>query len=271
MRTIVHLADLHFGDAELALVEPLIASVHRCAPDVVAISGDLTQRARRAQFRAARAFLDRLPAPVIVVPGNHDVPLYNVVARFLYPLANYEHAIRTDLEPLYADDEIAVLGINTARSLTFKGGRINEEQVARAQARLSTLPAHVLKIVVTHHPFDLPEHTRTRELVGRAAMAMHGLAACGVHILLSGHLHAGRVGSTRTRFTIEGHSALVVQAGTALSRRRRGEANAFNVLRTTHGAVVVERHVWSDPENAFVLRIRQDIRFQDGHWLHAAG
>jgi 3',5'-cyclic AMP phosphodiesterase CpdA len=271
MRTIVHLSDLHFGDAEPALVAPLIASVQDCAPNLVAISGDLTQRARRAQFRMARAFLDRLPAPVIVVPGNHDVPLYNVVARFLHPLANYECAIGPDLEPLYADDEIAVLGINTARSLTFKSGRINEEQVARARGRLCALPAHVLKVVVTHHPFDLPEDAAARELVGRAAMAMRGLAACGVHIILSGHLHTGRVGTTRARFAIEGHSALVVQAGTALSRRRRGEANAFNVLRTACECVTVENRVWSDPENAFFCRTRQGFRLRDGQWLRAAG
>jgi len=271
MRTIVHLADLHFGDADLTLVEPLIASVQGCTPDVVAISGDLTQRARRAQFRAARAFLDRLPAPVIVVPGNHDVPFYNVVARFLHPLARYERAVGCDLEPLFTDDEIAVLGINTARSFTFKRGRINEEQVARARTWLCALPAHVLKIVVTHHPFDLPEDVNARELVGRAAMAMRGLAACGLHILLSGHLHCGRADTTRARFTIEGYSALVVQAGTALSRRRRGEANAFNVLRTAHERVAVERHVWSDSEKAFMCRSRQDFRLQDGQWLRAAG
>jgi 3',5'-cyclic AMP phosphodiesterase CpdA len=271
MRAIVHLSDLHFGDADPALVAPLIASVRACAPDLVAVSGDLTQRARRAQFRAARAFLDRLAAPAIVVPGNHDVPLYSVVARFLHPLASYARAFGTDLEPLFADDEIAVLGINTARSLTFKGGRINEEQVARARGRLCALPAHVLKIAVTHHPFDLPESANARELVGRVAMATRGLAACGVRIILSGHLHTGRVGTTLARFAIEGHSALVVHAGTALSRRRRGEANAFNVVRTAREGVAVEQHVWSEPENAFICKTLQDFRFQDGHWLGAAG
>jgi 3',5'-cyclic AMP phosphodiesterase CpdA len=269
MRTIVHLSDLHFGDADPALVAPLVASVQSCAPDLVAISGDLTQRARRTQFHAARAFLDSLPAPVIVVPGNHDVPLYNVVARFLRPLAGYQRAVGADLEPLWADDEIAVLGINTARSLTFKRGRINERQVATARERFLVMPPHVLKVVVTHHPFDLPEDAHVRELVGRAAMAMRGLAACGVDIILSGHLHLGRIGTTRERFAIEGHSALVVQAGTALSRRRRGEANAFNVLRTAHERVTVEHHVWSEQERTFGLSARQAFRFQDGHWLRA--
>jgi 3',5'-cyclic AMP phosphodiesterase CpdA len=271
MRTIVHLADLHFGDAEPALVEPLIASIRECAPDVVAISGDLTQRARRAQFRAARAFIDRLSAPLVVIPGNHDVPLYNVVARFLYPLASYQRVIGGDLEPLFTDDEIAVLGINTARSLTFKRGRINQEQVTQASTRLSALPAHILKIVVTHHPFDLPENVHARELVGRAAMAMRGLAACGVHILLSGHLHIGRVDTSRARFTVQGDSALIVQAGTALSRRRRGEANAFNVLRTSREGVTIERHAWSAPEQTFRCQGMQEFHLQDGQWLRAAG
>ncbi|MGZ8212786.1 MAG: metallophosphoesterase family protein, partial [Burkholderiales bacterium] len=129
MRTLVHLSDLHFGRVNEAVLGPLARRIGAIAPDVVVVSGDLTQRARKRQFRAARAFLDTLPTPQIVVPGNHDIPLDTVVARFLTPLRNYRRYIGNDLEPGFVDHQIAVVGVNTARSLTFKGGRINEDQV----------------------------------------------------------------------------------------------------------------------------------------------
>ena len=116
MRTLVHLSDLHFGRVDPALLSPLRALVEHLEPDVVVVSGDLTQRARSAQFQQARVFLDSLPGPQIVVPGNHDVPLYNVFSRFLTPLVKYRRHVTDDLSPEYVDEEIAVLGINTARS-----------------------------------------------------------------------------------------------------------------------------------------------------------
>src|SRR6476659_4364619 len=129
MRTIVHLSDLHFGRVNPALLDPLRKTVKELEPDIVAISGDLTQRARSYQFQQARSFLDSLPKPQIVVPGNHDIPLHNVMARFLEPLTKYKRYITEDLQPVYEDEEVAIVGVNTARSLVFKGGRINETQV----------------------------------------------------------------------------------------------------------------------------------------------
>src|SRR2546427_9837804 len=131
MRTLVHLSDLHFGRVDEQLIAPLISAVTEINPDLVAVSGDLTQRARTQEFREARAFLDALPQPQVVVPGNHDVPLYNVFSRFLQPLDKYKLHITDDLHPSYVDEEIAVVGVSTVRSLTIKGGRINEDQVAR--------------------------------------------------------------------------------------------------------------------------------------------
>src|SRR5215216_1335726 len=120
MRTLVHLSDLHFNRINGSVIAPLIERVRGIKPDLVAVSGDLTQRARSAQFKEARRFLDALPRPQIVVPGNHDVPMYNLFARFFKPLTKYQRYITNDLEPFYFDGEIAVLGINTARSLTIK-------------------------------------------------------------------------------------------------------------------------------------------------------
>jgi 3',5'-cyclic AMP phosphodiesterase CpdA len=172
MRTIAHLSDIHFGRVDPRLVPPLINAVNQSNPDLVAVSGDLTQRARSHQFKEAREFLDALPRPQIVVPGNHDVPLYNMFARFFEPLAKYRMYITDDLRPFYHDDEIAVLGVSTARSLTIKGGRINEEQIEWMRDRFCPLAEGLVKVVVTHHPFDLPEGHDERSLVGRARLAM---------------------------------------------------------------------------------------------------
>src|ERR1700720_904060 len=136
LRTIAHISDLHFGRLHCDVLPALARSIAAATPNVVVVSGDLTQRARHREFADARCFLNTLPAPQIIVPGNHDVPLYDVVSRWLTPLTKYRQYISNDLEPFYADDEIAVLGVNTARSLAFKGGRINRSQVASICARM---------------------------------------------------------------------------------------------------------------------------------------
>lgn len=254
MRTLVHLSDLHFGRVDQALLDPLRELVHRLAPDVVVVSGDLTQRAKSEQFEAARTWLDTLPGPQIIVPGNHDISLYNVFRRFVQPLDRYKRYITDDLAPAYVDDEIAVLGVNTARSLTFKNGRVNEEQVREIRERLAGLDPKITRVVVTHHPFDLPDQgAAEEEVVGRAGMAMQAFAESGVDVLMAGHLHASHAGSTAERYQIAEYAALVVQAGTATSTRGRGEVNSFNVVRIEPQKVEVDRYGWDVIGNQFAL------------------
>ena len=266
MRTIVHLSDLHFGRVDEALLEPVIATVAELKPDVVVVSGDLTQRARSQQFKEAREFLDKLPSPQIIVPGNHDVPLHNVFARFLQPLDKYKEFITDDLEPFYADEEMAILGINTARSLTIKDGRVNEEQIASIRERLCPFPDEVAKIIVTHHPFDLPEGHNEDELVDRAQLAMEAIANCGADVLLAGHLHISHTGHSSARYKIAGHNALVVSAGTATSTRGRGETNSFNVLRVKHPFINVERLSWQPERAAFMTSSSEHFRHSPDGW-----
>ena len=146
MRTVVQLSDLHFGTTIAATLDPLIELLWTLAPDLVIVSGDLTQRAKTAQFIEARAYLDRMPRPRLVIPGNHDVPVYDIARRFLSPLGRYRTHITDDLSPVFLDDEIVVLGINTARSLTFKGGGISAQQLAATTAYLDLIPPHVARI-----------------------------------------------------------------------------------------------------------------------------
>ena len=251
MRTLVHLSDLHFGRLDQRIIAPLIQRITSVQPDLVAISGDLTQRARRGQFQQARAFLDLLPFPKIVVPGNHDVPLFNLAARLFDPFGQYRRHIAADLEPSHTDPEMTVFGLNSARALITGGrGRLNRAQIDAAVARLRPVPASLIKVVVTHHPFDLPEGYPAGHIVGRAAMAMAHFAAVGADLFLSGHLHVSHVGDTAERYKIAGHSALVVQAGT-LSTRGRGELNTFNVLRIARPEMTVERYSWGTGHHAF--------------------
>jgi 3',5'-cyclic AMP phosphodiesterase CpdA len=267
MRTIVHLSDIHFGRVDYDTVKPLITAVRQVAPDLVVVSGDLTQRARRRQFIEARDFLMELPRPQIVVPGNHDIPFYNILGRFLGPLQNYRRYIDHELEPFHVDDEIAVLGMNTARSLTFKNGRISSEQIGLIRQRFCTVDERHAKILVTHHPLDLPRGFDDQEVVGRAELAMEALSSCGADLLLAGHYHISHTGDTTSRYPIAGYSALVVHAGTATSTRGRGELNAFNVIRIARPFVTIDRLDWQAREGVFRVFREEHFEQTEAGWV----
>jgi 3',5'-cyclic AMP phosphodiesterase CpdA len=266
MRTIAHLSDLHFGRIQEGIVEALIRMIHELRPDLTAISGDLTQRARVPEFEQAREFLRALPGPKIVVPGNHDVPLYNLYARFARALLRYRRYISPELEPFFIDDEIAVQGLNTARSLTFKGGRVNKRQIALLGDRLGGLQ-HLTKIVVTHHPFDLPERYPENALVGRARMALMRLAASGIDLFLAGHLHVGITEKIPLRFNVGGRSPLLLQAGSATSSRRRGHPNSFNFIRVHRPWITVERFDAFDTGEIFRRAAIARFEHTDAGWI----
>jgi 3',5'-cyclic AMP phosphodiesterase CpdA len=189
MRRILHISDLHFGRTDEYVVAALLRKTHEIAPDVIVVSGDLTQRARSWQFQEARSFLDALHRPTIVVPGNHDVPLENLFDRFFRPLAKYRKYITEDLSPTFHDEELAVVGINTARSFTRASGSINDGQIEHARQFFCGVDPGAVKIVVTHHPFDIPESLNDKYLLRRSRHAIAALATCQADLYLAGHSH----------------------------------------------------------------------------------
>ncbi|MCI0524082.1 MAG: metallophosphoesterase [Acidobacteria bacterium] len=265
MRRIVHISDLHFGRVNQALIEPLLASVVGLRPDVVAVSGDLTQRATEEQFEAARDFLRRIPFPQIVVPGNHDISLWNVYRRFRRPLERYRRYISAEAEPSYVDDRLFLLGLNTARSLAWKEGRISLDQVERLRDQFCALDPHVFKVLVAHHPFAPHAGAKDFDAVGRADLALEALEHSGADLILAGHLHRSYACQTASFYRLANRSILVAQSGTTLSARTRAERNSFNVIDLEPDAARITVHSW-DPENvAFVPR--EPARYEKrGEW-----
>ncbi|MES2473307.1 MAG: metallophosphoesterase family protein [Pseudomonadota bacterium] len=266
MRTIAHISDLHFGRIDPATLPALADALHAQQPDVVAISGDLTQRARKRQFAEARQFIDTLPGAKIVVPGNHDVPLYNILARWLWPLANYRRFVTPDLEPFFADPEMGVAGVNTARSLTWKSGRINQQQVEASCARFAQLDQSALRVLVTHHPFDATDASHEDDIVGRSRMAMEKFSECKVDLILTGHLHESSARESGYRYEGLGHSTLFIQAGTATSRRTRKSPNTWNLIKLDGTALSVTCWVWDADRRSFAAGRTDSFQRAPGGW-----
>jgi len=270
MRTIAHLSDLHFGAEDPVVAEALLEELDGRAapvPSLVAISGDLTQRAREPEFLACRAWLDRLPGPYLVVPGNHDVPLFDVVSRFLHPLQRYQQLITPDLMPRHVDDELSVIGVNTAHSFTVKDGRITHEETAAVAAWLAA-QGDRYKILVAHHPFVVPPGVKHADRVDGAEAAVPVLEDAGLELILSGHLHVAYLGDT-AMFRSQDRAIVAVHAGTCMSTRRRGEPNGYNRLSIDGDELRVLHRVWNGGFR-FVDGAAKLYRRESGHWRKLA-
>jgi 3',5'-cyclic AMP phosphodiesterase CpdA len=274
LSTIAHLSDVHFGRHDPLVVEAVETFLSDCRPDLVVISGDFTQRARAAQYEMAARFVERIEEsglPVLAIPGNHDVPLYDVFRRFMRPLDRYKRFIDDDLCPWFENDSLAVLGINTARSLTIKDGSISLEQMVKIRERFISVPPEKTRILVTHHPlFAMPlgDEGELTEVVKRHTDAISAVTDAGVHILLAGHFH--RSYSKAAREMVENAGpAIVIQAGTSTSTRLRGdELQSFNWIEARPRHVDLTVYAWQ-PEGGFRPGPPVGYSFDGTQW-HAA-
>jgi 3',5'-cyclic AMP phosphodiesterase CpdA len=257
MRRLIHVSDLHFGTELPALVEGLLRSSVEFSPHLAVVSGDLTQRARSAQFASARQFLCQLPCPALVVPGNHDLaPLYSPLERLVAPLARYRRALRDVSCERWLDDEVAVVGLSSVQPLRVKEGSIAPRQVLALREGLERTPA-ALRMIAVHHPVLPRQGPRSAALV--AALAASDVAVC-----LSGHLHVSSHGASPVREGLpeaELPGMLLLQAATATSQRLRGEPNGYYRLTVDGPRLHIEVMAWSGARferSAVASYLRQD-------------
>lgn len=234
MTTLYHISDLHFGRDRPELIPPLLEELQKA--DIVSVSGDLTQRARSAQFLAARTFLDGITVPTLVVPGNHDIPLHNPLRRFLTPYRNYKRYITRDMTPEISAPDMTVTGINTVAPWYWQRGSISSSQVSRLCRRIPQMQG--LKILVAHHPFDQDDSSDKARMKG-ATKAMGKLAHAGLDMVLTGHLHRWRSEPFAARHG--GRQVIHIHVGTGLSTRLRNEQNDFAIIRTEGDQVEITR------------------------------
>jgi 3',5'-cyclic AMP phosphodiesterase CpdA len=248
LKLVTHISDPHFGSEDPAIAAELLRELKTLAPAVVAISGDLTQRGRRAQFRDAKSWLEHLGIPYVVVPGNHDIPFYDVVTRFIRPRDRYLELITRDLEPCFFDESLAVCGVDTTKVLTTKHGRVPRGPLERVVGKLRLHDRH-WKILVAHHPFVVPPTSDEPRAEG-ADDARTKLETANVDLILTGHLHIPHTDGSAGRN--DRHTVINVHAGTCMSTRTRGEPNGYNQLAFDADEVTITHRIWNG------------IRFVDG-------
>jgi 3',5'-cyclic AMP phosphodiesterase CpdA len=230
---LLHISDTHFGTEEEPVTSALRALAHEQKPDVVVLSGDITQRARRAQFAAARRFCDSLGvAKVLTLPGNHDIPLYNVFARMFSPYGGYMREFGRDLEPVLRLDDLFVVCVNTTRPERHKDGEVSRRQIERVVKLLAEARRDQLRVVVTHQPACVMREEDEKDRLHGGEAAVQAWSAAGADLVLGGHIHLPFVSDVCSRAKNTDRAMYCVQAGTATSHRvRHGSPNSVNIVR----------------------------------------
>jgi 3',5'-cyclic AMP phosphodiesterase CpdA len=259
MFTILHLSDLHVGPPFVpAVAEAVLRIAPRLKLDLTVVSGDLTQRARREQYIQARRFLDRLPAvPRVVVPGNHDVPLFRVIERLVAPHKLYREYICRDLDRTATFDGAVVVALNsTDPRRTITQGRLREKQIEFCQQAFDKAAPGAARIVVAHHHFArAPDQWHSQTLRG-GRRAMRCFLDMGVELILGGHLHRAYIGNSLDFFACRpsDRGIIIVQSGTTTSRRGRGrerQKNSFNLIQIDTDTLQVTHYMYMDDESVF--------------------
>lgn len=254
MTVLLQLSDTHFGTEQPPVVAALLRFADELRPDVVVLSGDITQRARRAQFEAAREVVTKIPTrKVVAIPGNHDIPLFNVLARMFYPYAGFERAFGADLEPEWESSDLLIVCVNTTRPSRHKDGEVSPEQIVRVSRRLAMATEDQLRIVVTHQPVHVLRESEIHNRLHGYRQAVNAWSTAGADIIMGGHIHLPYIAALHELFDSLHRRCWVVQAGTAVSSRIRSRhPNSVNVIRRANGNLAcVERWDFSVERDAF--------------------
>ncbi len=261
----LHISDTHFGTEQAPVVEALVKLSARLQPTLVVLSGDVTQRARRRQFAAAAAFVGRLePAPVLTIPGNHDIPLFDLYTRWRRPYANFLRAFGGDLAPRWHNADLFVLGVNTTRRAYHTDGEISARQRQRIAAELRHAPRSCLRVVAIHQPMHVIETVDEKNLIHGAAQAALEWSRAGADLVLGGHIHLPYVHPLQERYPDLPRNVWTVQAGTAVSRRVRGGLpNSVYLIRYKAAAAerqcTAERFDYDSGTRSFACVCRRDL------------
>jgi 3',5'-cyclic AMP phosphodiesterase CpdA len=260
VRTLFHISDVHFGRPHLPrLSQGVLEFVERHRPDAVVLSGDLTQRARPEEFRQARQFVDSIPVPTIVVPGNHDVPMYRVWERAFSPFGAYRKHFSEELEPVHRDDELLIVGVNTAFNWTRKDGRITLARLLEVGELIAGHPETLFKVVVAHHHLIPPPNFGTQRVLANAYEAIDVFAQAGVDLILSGHQHQAYIGNSEEFYPKGRPPIVILHSGTTTSNRGRAgerESNTCNLIRVDGGSLVVSHYRWHHKAERFAEHSR---------------
>lgn len=237
MSLVLQISDPHFGTVQAPVAAALAALAREKRPDALILSGDITQRATRRQFAAARRYVDGLAIPrVLTLPGNHDIPLLNLWARLFNPYGRYRQAFGDDLEPELSSPEYLIIGVNTTRAARHKDGEVSAAQIERVASRLGRAEAAQLRIVVTHQPTHVVRARDAHNLLHGHEAAVRAWVRAGADLLLGGHIHLPYVSALHEHDAELPRRAWCVQAGTALSSRIRREApNSVHLIRIGSG------------------------------------
>lgn len=250
MRSILHVSDVHFGPPHRPeLSESLLGLIESRRPDLVVVAGDLTQRAKPRQFRQAREWVDRMAAPSLAVPGNHDVPMYRFWERLLAPFGAYSRHFASELEPAFSDPELFVVGVNSAYNWTIKDGRIARRRLRRLEKQFAQAPPETCRIAVIHHELIPAPRFGSRKVLTNAHATVAALVRSGVELVLSGHLHQWYVGRGEEYYPGSGALFPIVHSGTTTSSRGRGCERGLctgSWVRIEEGRIEVARLLWRD-------------------------
>ena len=267
MLTVLHISDLHFGPFYLpAIGESLLRIAPALEADVIVASGDFTQRAKPEQFAQAREFLAKLPPlPLIVTPGNHDVPLYRFIERMFRPYDNYMEYVSPNLDVAHRVKNAIFVSLNSAAPYqAITNGRIHRRQLEWAAQQFDEETRSMIRIIVAHHHFAPSPDYEHQEVMPKARRALDLFVRHRVDMILGGHLHRAYIGNSLDVYPGEDreHGIIIAQCGTTTSRRgrvREREKNSFNLITITDATIHITHYMHFDDAGGFAPVSRHEF------------